>query len=141
MIEKTGCDKPVFLMFILFLNLFQKLLNLSGWADNRFNRDIVIQTIHDTCCEFCHISFYIIWLCEKLWITIIQIRGNYLIDVFFLIEFIEFLKSIGEETECSAVWQHPAYSLRKKSYRQQLLRLCLLQRSQGIHELQSDSFH
>ena len=62
----------------------------------------MIQTIHDTCCEFCHISFYIIWLCEKLRITIIQIRGNYFIDIFFLIEFVEFFKSIGEETECRA---------------------------------------
>ena len=58
----------------------------------------MVDDIDNACKVFAHVCFYIVWLCEKLRNTVIQVGSDHFIDPSLFIVFIEFGKSICEKT-------------------------------------------
>ena len=64
-------DKLMTDIFLLFaVVFFDERIDLFCWILNDRDGNIVVQGVDDHSKELTHISFHIIWFCEKLWGTV-----------------------------------------------------------------------
>ena len=61
-------DKLMTDIFLLFaVMFFDERIDFFCWILNDRDGNIVVQGIDDHSKELTHISFYIVWFCEKFW--------------------------------------------------------------------------
>ena len=59
---------------------------------------IMIDNVDDTCQIFAHIRLNIVRFCQKFRVTVVQVRGDYLVDVSLLIILIKLIQTVSEQT-------------------------------------------
>ena len=62
----------------------------------------MIQSIDDHCQIFAHIRLQIPGLSKKLGIAVVEIGGDYIVQIAFAIEIVKFIESVGEQSEGAA---------------------------------------
>lgn len=79
-----------------------QLLDLCRRINDVVDGLIVVDGIDDGGRELGHVCLNIPGLCFQLIGTVVQVCGHYIVEVALLVEFIEFLKAIGKESEGTA---------------------------------------
>ena len=101
-VEVDPGGKFVYIFTKYRMCLLKKTVNLLSWIHNFSDTDVMIHRIDDQCNEFTHVCDQEIRLFLCFGRKISKIGSDHTVDISFFIIFIEFLKSVGKKSECSA---------------------------------------